>query len=387
MREHGSGRAADAVRRIDPQVDAAWTERGIGELGRRRRRAQVARGASVLLVASGIAAVGSIAWLGTQRAPSDVAAAPAEEAVDREIVRFADGSSVRADPGSEVVPRHLSEERVEVALVRGSADTEVTPDPRRRFALIAGPVRVEVLGTAFRVELDDDHAHARVAVRRGRVRVSWGGGERELAVGEEGRFPPDAAPATIARDDTAAAPDDLAPDDEVVSVAAPRARGRSSRAPDWRELAGRGAYAEAYDLLEGEPRESPRSIEDLLLAADAARLSGHPAAALPYLARASRDHARDPRAALAAFTAGRLLMSLERPREAAIELERALALDHDGTLAEHALARAALAHLRAGDRARGGDLARMYLERHPEGRWSARIRASLAEDGTAHGAE
>ena len=60
------------------------------------------------------------------------------------------------------------------------------------------------------------------------------------------------------------------------------------------------------------------SAEDLMLAADAARLSNHPEQAVGYLRRVTSEHARDSRAPLSAFTLGRVLLSqLSRPGEAA----------------------------------------------------------------------
>jgi transmembrane sensor len=106
---------------------------------------------------------------------------------------------------------------------------------------------------------------------------------------------------------------------------------------------------------------------DLLLAADAARLSGHPAEAVPYLERILRGHTRDPRAGLAAFTLGRVLLDeLGRPREAIDAFARARSAG--GPLAEDALAREVEAVSRAGDVARCRELALLYHQLYPNGR-------------------
>jgi len=106
---------------------------------------------------------------------------------------------------------------------------------------------------------------------------------------------------------------------------------------------------------------------DLLLAADAARLSGHPAEAVPYLERVLRGHGRDPRTGLAAFTLGRVLLDeLGRPSEAVDAF--ALARSSGGPLAEDALAREVEALARAGDVTRSRELALLYRRLYPNGR-------------------
>jgi transmembrane sensor len=106
---------------------------------------------------------------------------------------------------------------------------------------------------------------------------------------------------------------------------------------------------------------------DLLLAADAARLSGHPAEAVPYLERVLRGHSRDPRVGLAAFTLGRVLLDeLGRPGEAVDAF--ALARSSGGPLAEDALARQVEAVSRAGDVTRSRELALLYQRLYPNGR-------------------
>jgi transmembrane sensor len=80
-----------------------------------------------------------------------------------------------------------------------------------------------------------------------------------------------------------------------------------------------------------------------------------------------RAHASDPRAGLASFTLGRVLLDeLGRPREAADAFARARAAG--GPLAEDALAREVEATSRAGDTAKSRELARAYQHLYPHGR-------------------
>jgi transmembrane sensor len=146
---------------------------------------------------------------------------------------------------------------------------------------------------------------------------------------------------------------------------------QAARAPEagWQAQAERGNFERAFELMPRTPEQVSNDVEALLLAADAARLSGHPAQALPFLRQVTERHPRDPRASLAAFTLGGVLLNqLDRPREAeaAYALARSLALRP--ALAQDALARQVEAAHRAGDTARMRELAAEYLRRYPDGR-------------------
>jgi transmembrane sensor len=227
----------------------------------------------------------------------------------------------------------------------GGARFLVSHDPERPFVVVAGDVLVEDLGTTFTVRyLSDEKVD--VAVEDGRVRVHARGGVAELAAGDEQDF----AVSSLAPEPRAARP------------------GNEAATPSWRLLAESGRYDEAHAALR---RAGPNAVRDetadLLLAADAARLSGHPAAAVPYLERVVHRHASDPRAGLAWFTLGRVLLEeLGRPREAADAFARAR--EAGGPLAEDALAREVEATARAGDTVRSGELAREYQALYPNGR-------------------
>jgi transmembrane sensor len=127
-------------------------------------------------------------------------------------------------------------------------------------------------------------------------------------------------------------------------------------------------YASAYQLLVAQPGVVGVSVGDLMLAADVARLSGHPAAAIPYLERVIRDHAGSGQAPLAAFTLGRIYSGMGRDEQAAAAFSKASGLDPKGPLAEDALARRVEHAYRAGDRSGARRLAEQYLSTYPSGR-------------------
>jgi transmembrane sensor len=119
-------------------------------------------------------------------------------------------------------------------------------------------------------------------------------------------------------------------------------------------------------------RDTP---EELLLAADVARLGGRPERAVAPLQRILNDHAFDSRAPLAAFTLGRtLLEQLGRPREAAQAFSTARRLDRAGALTQDALAREVESWSRAGEATLARERAGEYLARYPNGRRAGAVR-------------
>ncbi len=310
---------------VDVQWDDERARRVQAGLGARRQRQRVRAAAAgvalALMVAGGL-------WWRHQRSDT-----PAREARHDQrsapLVRFADGSVARPlDLDSVVRPIAAAPRRLTVEVVRGGARFDVVHDPSRVFHIDAGQVSVEVLGTQFTVERRG--AKVRVAVEHGRVRVAWGSGRRELTDGEGALFPPD-----------------------------PVAGG-------WQALAASGAYREAYAALrDSELHDEPG---ELLLAADVARLSHHPAEALPRLEQILQQHHSDPRAPLAAFTLGRVLLEeLNRPRDAAPAFAEARALDVHGPLAADALAREVEAWARADEPRRARERAGEYVRLYPDG--------------------
>ena len=102
-----------------------------------------------------------------------------------------------------------------------------------------------------------------------------------------------------------------------------------------------------------------------MLAADRARLAGHAEQGAELLRKLLREHPDDPRAPLAAFTLGRLLLTeLGRPAEAAAAFAQVRRLSPHGAFAEDALAREVEALGKAGlaadARARADEYQRLY---------------------------
>jgi len=350
------------------RVHSVWTPDRAARVARRslRRRRAIALTLALAGASAGIAAIYVV-----RRAPQPVVAAtsaPARALAAPGPLRFADGST--AEPlgqASELRVEEQSARRVRVR-VSGGARFRITPSRARSFEVRAGDVLVQVLGTEFSVDRHD--ARTRVSVERGRVQVSWPGGTATLAAGEIGTFPPDeGAPRPVAA---------VAPQVEPSASVAPR----SERAPrGWREWARKGDYGRAYAELQAKDAAVADDAADLMLAADVARLSAHPGAAVAPLRTLCERYPRDKRAPVAAFTLGRVLLDdLGRAREAADAFERADRLWPAGPLAEEALARAVEAWQRAGGSQRARTLAQRYLSSYPAGRHAESMRQALARD-------
>ena len=340
-------RAKAAAGRVEPR----WTpERVVAvehAMARRGRRKTASRrlvwGGTVLTV------LAFAAWWG--RSPSKPTRCP-------EPVTFVDGSlavPTRADSSLRVVDQ--TAEATISTLDRGAFRFSVVKDKRRTFQVRVGRVRVEVLGTEFTVDrVDPDHA--RVVVHTGRVRVVWDGQQAELTDGNEDIFPrPDPPPV--------ASEAQRSPEQAVVVPRVTETNGREKTS--WQQLARAEDYDRAFVALE-HAKLAVAGPAELMLAADVARLSHHPEKALAPLQLLSTNYANDPRAPLAAFTLGRVLLDdLGRPREAGRAFSRAIELAPNGPLVEDIIAREVEAWSRAGDLVRARARAEEYLARFPRG--------------------
>jgi transmembrane sensor len=296
----------------------------------------------------------------------------------RPVIQLADGSrAVPLDRQSEIV---VVQDALDITLrlLRGGGRFEVAPSQGRTFRVLVDTVTIEALGTAFDVIRDPDRVG--VTVRRGRVAVRKGRREQVLTAGESTRvrLAIETTAAETSTDRAEAASEEVAPDvaeaaDDAGSETLDAAAGGRSQSR-WRALAQNGRYEEAYQALRrsGPIRDRPR---ELMEAADAARLSGHPQQATRYLEQVVRRHPRDPVAPLASFTLGRLYLdTLGKPRRAAKFFLAVQELASTGFLAEDALAREVEAWSKAGDSMRARQRAELYLERYPNGQRRRAVR-------------
>jgi transmembrane sensor len=393
--ERSIGAVRDAVH---PEWSDAHVGRLITRVRARARRRRVATGAALCVLF--LFAGAGVQWAlpNPEDHPQVAAGSP---------LRFADGSVVTLlTPESDIVVERVDAEMIHLRVAAGGGRFSVRSGLPRVFRVSAGDVDVTVVGTLFDVVRDGTEAEVRVF--EGRVRVSWPpDGAIELAAGEARRFalehevevasaepsaeraargpsrertPPDVE--RSAEREEASGEIAIASREEPAierEASAPRERTERRRAeerpepraeadPAWRALAEEGRYDEAAALLEGEvDRIDASDIDGLLLAADTMRLTGRPAIALSLLERAERG-ATDARAALVAFTKGRLLLtSLSRPGDAAAAFARARQIAPTASFAADALAREVEARSRSGDAAGARERAEEYVRLYPHG--------------------
>jgi transmembrane sensor len=355
--------------RVSPQwteTRAAHVRSAIDRRVRRRRTARLAVATSSLVLAGGLI----LAQFMRPRPAEVTVHKPAKVASPVPRAEPAEPTATPLTADTELIVDPEGAGRAFV-LRRGSARFAVTHDERHPFRVRVGPLVVEDLGTIFAVarlseyQFDVAVEEGHVAVLCGKSRVELGGGQRRtFACGEPEKHARVVPPAAVPPPSPNVAAE--RPHGAVAMEPPPQA------APAWRILAERGQYHEAYDSLHRTTVELVGDeTHELLLAADTARLSGHASDAVPYLRRILVQHGSDPRAHLAAFTLGRVLLDeLGRPAEAAEAFERARV--PQTPLAEDALARAIEAWARAGDARRAHALALEYQRSYPQGR---RLRA------------
>ncbi|HMI89602.1 MAG TPA: FecR domain-containing protein [Polyangiaceae bacterium] len=327
----------------------------------RRKRAWRAAAMSATLVSVVCVALVAARWTG---APT---IAPASNDAARQVraenaIRLRDGSRIDVSPGtSEVRVVEESTSRVRVDLVRGTSRYSVAPNPDRAFEVRSGSVTITVIGTEFVVEQRGEATW--VEVLRGKVRVSWADDRAFLETGESGTFPPSSAPSAAERG--------VAGREEID---APTARGPHAATQVYRSRVARHDYRGAYAVLSRNPALAGDTVEELLVAADVARLSDHPSEAVPYLQRIIREHPRDERAPLAAFTLGRTLGGLGRTEEAMNMFGRVRSSWPKSPLGEDALLRQAEAAAQLGDIGAARRIAEQYDRDFPNGRRRSEVR-------------
>jgi len=300
--------------------------------------------------------------------------APVRFATDDETpkrtVAFVDGSmAVLVRPDTQLRLEALEPELLELSLNSGEARFTVAKNPQRLFRVRTADLRIEVLGTRFSVSAPRAGRSA-VKVHEGRVAVFRGTDRYELSPGM--RLTWDGGRVVI---------DDASKDKRRTRPKKRRRRARRSAhsapaqaAQPWTTLAENGAFDDAYHAMQDEPRR-PSSPAELMLAADVARLSGHPREATTYLRRVVKEHQDRPQGMLAAFTLGRILQrELNEPRAAAQAFRTARTLAPNGSLAEDALANEAECWARAGSNSQAKELAHRYLRQYPAGRKTGSMR-------------
>jgi transmembrane sensor len=300
-------------------------------------------------------------------------------------VQLSDGSRITLEPGAEAQVLENTDRSFVTMLRKGKTRFDVRPGGPRRWSVECSLATIEVVGTAFTVTRSE--RQVRVEVHKGVVLVR---GERvpervqRLTAGQHLELMEEPTPAAVPSPEPVPAPEPPAPavQESPAPTPAPSAPAQA-QTESWRAAAAKGDHASAYARLgdAGLQREArkARDIDTLMMLADVARQSGHPQQAAEMLEQAMREHPRDSRAGLAAFTLGRLeLETLGRPARAARAFTQVITLGEPRGLQEDAHARLVQAHARAGAWEQAREAAARYEQLYPEGyrlqdvrRWAA----------------
>jgi hypothetical protein len=337
----------------------ALYESVVDRVARRERNVRRARLGAALAVA--MTAVALLVRQVSRPAPIAVVASPpppapsgtaAEARPELGGVVLADGTRVTfLEAGTELVQSGGTGRQA--TIVRGVARFDVVHNGATPFRVIAGSVVIEDLGTVFTVRQSESGTTI-VSIQSGSVSVRQADQEQVLVAGTSAAFER-SAPAAAPTPSTALA---------------------HKQAVSWQKLARAGDYDRAYALIEVSAVRD--DADDLLLAADAARLSNHPDRAVPLLRRFLARFSTDSRASLATFALGRILLDdLDQPSDAARVFASAYAAG--GPLAEDALVREVEGWSRAGDAATAKRAADQYAAAYPAGRRSAYVRRLAGE--------
>lgn len=353
----------EQIDRAATKVRSPWTPEVAARtlVGLERRKVRFVRNRRIAATAAvvGCAALAVVAFGGRWLVPAAQVADRLETLPqpNERVLLLGDGVVATAlDDTSVVAIAEDAPTHVAAALRAGRARFAVPKGAPRSFRVSAGRITITALGTVFSVAREAERTA--VAVSDGRVRVDFDGGSRELVSGETAWFPDAPAARTLESPNEAPA-------------VRTSARSVTPTRSTWRTLARERRYEESYSALQATPTPARWTAEDLLLAGDAARLSGHPREAVPYLERILREHRADARASQAAFMLGKLLLSIDgRPSEAAQRFAEARALAPSSSLAEDALAREVEAWARAGRTEHARARAHEYLRLHPGGTWA-----------------
>lgn len=116
-------------------------------------------------------AVGMQSWWGTSLVPKAYSNAVFSTAIgEQKTVALSDGSSLMLDSGSQVKVLYSDNSR-ELWLLKGEAHFEVATNKQRPFNVYALNGRVQAVGTAFNVSLNNDN-HFEVLVTEGKVALA-----------------------------------------------------------------------------------------------------------------------------------------------------------------------------------------------------------------------
>ncbi len=317
-----------------------------------------------------VAAVVLLAWLALRPGPltfeveSSAASGQAQAFLtareDQPLrLTFSDGSAVELRPRARVRVAALRDDGAELVLESGAIEARIEPAASSSWRVVAGPYRVDVVGTALTVRWTPEDEAFELELHEGRAQVQGPriAGTRAVEAGEHLviRGAGEQASATVVAELEATTVDAGAqqPAEPAVTPSGSRSSARRGRraagsraeatpdeaAADWRALARGGSYRAAIEAAEATGFSSlcaALDAEGLLELADAGRYARRSARAREALQALRRRFAGSEPAAVAAFDLGRLSTGASGCEEAQRWFRTYLRERPQGSLAEAA---------------------------------------------------
>ncbi|WP_437281652.1 FecR domain-containing protein [Sorangium sp. So ce375] len=334
-------------------------------------------------------------------------------------LRFTDGTSVALSPGSAMRVVDVDAAGARMLLEDGRASLRVTPRPKARWSVEAGPFAVLVTGTEFDVSWSRGDGTLRVDLHQGSVTVRGPlapeglplrAGQRLVARMREGdvqissldaasaakgaasaadpaqqALPPADAAATPGGEKTIGPGGAADGDAGAVRPEGSRAEGAPASPPtdgvgpaapagapaaSWAQRVAAGDFRAV--LAEAEQRGlggvlERGSLDDLVALGDAARYARRGDVAQRALSATRKRFPGTSHGKAAAFLLGRLIDDGGSPGAAIAWYDTYLAESPGGPFAAEALGRKMVAVERTGGRAAARPIAELYVKRHPRG--------------------
>jgi transmembrane sensor len=280
-----------------------------------------------------------------------------DSSADEVSVALADGSRIDLEPVSRVIVREGSALSVRLDVHKGGARFNVPHVAGRSFDVLAGGVKIRVIGTRFTVAVAGAPSGKRVtvSVQEGVIEAESAGEKTRVRAGETW--------STVQAEPTPTPPAALPAPPEPRESATP-----PSESPE------QVVEQPAPVVVTSRPATGPPSAQELFEKGNLARQSGDAAGAASAYADLLRHHPSDARAGLAAFELGRLKMDqLGDMRGAVVNLQRA-ANASGSAFREDALARLVRAHDTMGDTVRCEQAKNSYLTSYPSGVHAGAVR-------------
>lgn len=298
-------------------------------------------------------------------------------------IEIAQGKADEALDPAQIDPTQIEgRSRVAVHLTKGKVQCDVTPNPKRRFVVLANGVEVRVTGTSFSVELSPNLDEVRVQVKAGTVEVAppgSAGHERRLSAGEVWAIDLNAASATASADGAPSlgpqageptTPNDRMQGEPLQGDSALQGEGSTALPERLRKAGPAAPVPPALDSSPnaGEPGAHALSAAELFDRANAARRGGNVAEAVRGYETLLASFPSDGRAGLAAFELGRLRMDRLGDYASAVSaLKRAVSLAPGSGFREDAMARLVQAYAALGSKSACQSARDAYLKAYPKG--------------------